>query len=94
MIKKQTIFEQLRIFICTELMKRPEYELEIDEPLISGGIIDSLALAQIGVFIETAFGVIIPDTDLTVEKMDTLNLIAKQIEQVHQELHDEVSGIT
>ena len=40
---------------------------------------DSFSLAQIGVFVEDAFGVYIPDTDLTVNNMDTLNLMADEV---------------
>jgi acyl carrier protein len=64
---------RLREFILRDLLRNPGYALGDDEPLITGGLIDSFALAQIGVFAETAFNVYIPDTDLTVDNMDTLN---------------------
>jgi hypothetical protein len=38
----------------------------------TAGIIDSFSLAQIGVFVEDAFGVYVPDTDLSVANMDTI----------------------
>jgi acyl carrier protein len=47
--------------------------------MISGGLIDSFSLAYVGVFIEEEFGVYIPDNDLTVSKMDTLNQMAARI---------------
>ncbi len=65
--------EEMRTFIRNELLGRPDYPLADDEPLITGGLIDSFSLALVGVFIETAFGVYIPDTDLTVANLDTLN---------------------
>lgn len=70
---------KLRRFICEELIRRPEYALEEDEPMISGGLIDSFSLAYIGVFIEDEFGVYIPDNELTVANMDTLNKMAVRI---------------
>lgn len=73
------IKRRLREFICTELMRHPSYPLGDDEPLMSGGLIDSFCVAHIGVFIENAFGVYIPDPDLTVEQMDTLDRIAARI---------------
>ena len=73
------IRDKLRAFILNELLGRPDYELADDEPLISGGLIDSFALAQIGVFVEEACNVYIPDTDLTVEKMDTIDQMAARI---------------
>jgi len=71
-LNTKEIEQQLRDYICTELLGRPAYKLTADEPLITGGLIDSFSLAQIGVFVEEAFGVYIPDTDLTVANMDTL----------------------
>ena len=80
-LSESEISQQLKQFICTELMNRPSYPLEDDEPLISGGLIDSFCLAQIGVFIELRFGVYISDTDLTVASMDTVNLIIARVLQ-------------
>lgn len=72
---------QLKEFIATELLGRDDYPLGDDEPLISGGWIDSFSLTQIGVFAEDAFDVYIPDADLTVAKMDTLNLMVARVLQ-------------
>ena len=44
---------RLRTFICKELLHRPSYPLEDDEPLVTGGLIDSFALARIALFTET-----------------------------------------
>ena len=71
----------LRAFICTELLRHPSYPLADDEPLITGGLIDSFCVAYLSVFIEDAFQVYIPDVDLTVENMDTLQLISAQVLQ-------------
>jgi acyl carrier protein len=75
----QTIKQTLRDFICTELLRKPDYALDDNEPLITGGLIDSFSLVQIGVFIDDEFGVNIPDTELTVANMDTLNQMAARI---------------
>ena len=64
--------DRLREFVCTELLRQPDYPLAADQPLMTGGLIDSFELAQIGVFVEHAFGVYLPDTDLTVANMDTI----------------------
>ncbi len=73
------IKQKLEEFICGELLNNPHYPLADDEPLITGGLIDSFSLAQVGVFAEQAFGVYIPDTDLTVEKMNTLRQMVARI---------------
>jgi acyl carrier protein len=76
---RSEIIDRLRTFICTELMQHPSYPLREDEPLMSGGLVDSFCLAHIAVLIEQAWGVYIPDPELTVENMDTLALIAARI---------------
>lgn len=79
MSNQTEIREKLRQFIVEELLRRSDYRLEDDEPLISGGLIDSFSLAYIGVFIENAFGVYIPDTDLTVANMDSLDQMVARV---------------
>jgi acyl carrier protein len=76
---REHVRAQLREFILLELVQNPRYPLGDDEPLISGGLIDSYALALVAVFIESAFGVNLPDTDLTPESMDTLSQMVTRV---------------
>jgi acyl carrier protein len=68
----QEMHDRLRDFVRGELLRKPSYPLGDDEPLITGGLIDSFSLAQVGVFVEDAFGVYLQDTDLTIANMDTI----------------------
>jgi acyl carrier protein len=78
-LDEKTVREKLRAYILEDLIRDPDYDLEDDEGIVSGGLIDSFSLAQIGVFAEEEFDVYIPDPDLTVAKMDTLNLMVARI---------------
>jgi acyl carrier protein len=78
-MNETVVKEKLKEFVCTELLGDPDYPLRYDEPLITGGLIDSFSLAQVGVFVEDTFNIYIPDTDLTVEAMDTIDLMAARI---------------
>ncbi|MCC6905697.1 MAG: acyl carrier protein [Anaerolineae bacterium] len=78
-LSREDVKLQLRDFILKELLNNPSYPLQDDEALITGGLIDSFSLAQVGVFVETAFNVYIPDTDLTVANMDTLEQMASRV---------------
>ena len=71
--------QKVRAFTLKELLKNPDTTLKDDEPLFSSGLIDSFAMAQVGVFIETEFDLYIPDPELTVESMDTVDQITDQI---------------
>ncbi len=71
--------ETLRAFILRDLIRDPDYPLTDTEGIISGGMMDSFALAELGVFVEQEFGVYIPDPDLIVEKMNTLDQIVGRV---------------
>jgi acyl carrier protein len=71
--------EKLRAFITRDLIRDPDYALQDDEGVITEGLIDSFALAEVGVFVETEFDVYIPDPDLTVDQMDTLNQMVARV---------------
>ncbi len=76
---EKTIREKLRAYITADLMRDPDYPLGDEEGIITGGMMDSFALAELAVFVENAFNVYIPDPDLTVAKMDTLNQIVARV---------------
>ncbi|RLE22269.1 MAG: hypothetical protein DRJ08_04330 [Acidobacteria bacterium] len=73
MISDTVVRKKLKSFILKEILRNPAYPMKPDEPLISGGLIDSFSVVQIAVFVEETFGIVIPDAELTVEDMDTLN---------------------
>jgi acyl carrier protein len=70
---------KLRAYITRELIRDAAYPLTNSEGIISAGLMDSFALAELAVFIEGAFDVYIPDPDLTVSKMDTLDQIVARV---------------
>lgn len=78
-MERNEVLEKVRAFTLKELLKNPDYALKNDEPLFSSGLIDSFAMAQVGVFIETEFNLYIPDPELTVENMDTVEQITDKI---------------
>ena len=76
---EKEVREILRQFIATELIRDPNYPLTNDEGIVTGGLIDSFSLAELGVFVEDKYDIYIPDSDLTVAKMDTLDLIVARV---------------
>lgn len=59
-------------FITSEILSQPGRNLPINENLISSGLIDSLSLVDIALFVEDNFQVIIDDTELNADTFDTL----------------------
>jgi acyl carrier protein len=78
---RNEVRERLRTFITADLIRDPDYRLGDAEGIISTGLMDSFALAELAVFIEGAFGVYIPDAELTVARMDTLDQITARVLQ-------------
>ncbi len=76
-----TVREALRSFITTDLMRDPDYDLSDNEGIITGGLMDSFSLAEMAVYVEGKFNVFIPDSDLTVAKMDTLDQMVVRVLQ-------------
>ncbi len=79
MVDEKALREKLRAFICKELIRDARYPLTDTEGIITGGLIDSFALAELAVFVERELGVYIPDADLTVAKMDTLDQMVARV---------------
>ena len=76
-----TIRDRLRVYIARELIRDENYPLTNDEGIITGGLMDSFSLAELAVYIEKEFGIYIPDIDLTVAKMNTLDQVVARVMQ-------------
>ncbi len=82
MVEAEQVKARLKPFICREILHNPDYPLKDEEPLITSGLMDSFALAQVGVFAEVEFNVYIPDAELTVDRMNTVTqMVAKIVER-------------
>jgi acyl carrier protein len=79
MLDEQTVKEKLRTFITRDLIRDPGYDLTDTEGIVTGGLMDSFSLAEFAVYVEKEFGVYIPDSDLTVDKMDTLDQMVARV---------------
>ncbi len=78
-MREDVIRNKIRSFIIEDLMRDEDYALENDEGIITGGLMDSFSLAELGVYIEEEFEVYIPDADLTIDQMDTLDQIVARV---------------
>ena len=74
-----TVRAKIRAFVTRDLIRDASYDLGNSEPIITEGLIDSFALAELGVYVEQEFDVYIPDPDLTVAKMNTLDLMVARV---------------
>lgn len=66
------ITARLERYITQELLKQPGRQISPDEAIITSGLLSSLHLVDIALFVEDAFGVRLDDTELGSEFFDTL----------------------
>ena len=74
------IISKIGSYIAAELLKSTDRQIQPDEPLISGGMIDSFSLVDLALFIEETFGVRVDDTELNADTFDTLDQLAALVE--------------
>jgi len=69
-------------FIVTEIAaERDEKSLEPDEDLLRSGVIDSMALMDLVLFLEKTFGIEVEEEDLVPENFQSLNSIVEYAER-------------
>lgn len=76
---KEEIIQKLGAHIATRMLKQPNLVLQNDQPLLSGGLIDSFSLVDLALFVEDNFHVRLDDSELNKETFDTLNQLADLI---------------
>lgn len=72
--------QQVRDFITENfLYARPDFELGDADPLLGRGIVDSMGVMEIVVFIEEQYGLQVDDADITEENLGSLNAITAYV---------------
>jgi len=67
--------EQMIEYIVEEIVRRPGVKVDEDTPLVSSGLIDSLALVDILLKLEDVTGTRIPAGKVQPKDMDTVRLM-------------------
>jgi acyl carrier protein len=76
------ILENLEKFLLTTLaIKLSRKSLDPDEDLLELGVIDSLGLMKLVVFMEDTFGIKVNDEEIVPENFNCLNSMAKFVEK-------------
>ena len=73
--------QKIKDFIMAQFLPGEDpSELTDDTPLISGGILDSIATLQLVMFIEESYRVSFEPHEVDKENLDSLNLMAKLLQ--------------
>jgi len=62
-------------YVTKEYLDYESDEIDVDTPLISGGIVDSFSMVSLKRFLETKYKISIPDDKATPEAFDSVNKI-------------------
>ena len=74
---------RIRDFLIEDVLYDRELrELSVEENLLEGGLLDSLAILKVVTFCEEEFGVTIPDQDVLPDHMESVRSIAALVERV------------
>jgi len=80
-----TILEELEKFMMAEAaVDHDKNSLGPDEDLLDQGILDSLGVMKLVVFLEKTFSIEVADEDVAPENFQSLNNLAKFVEQKMQ----------
>ena len=79
MLAESLITESLSRYLSLEL-NVSQSTLTTESPLIDAGLIDSLSIFRLIVFVEQEFDISVVDEDITLENFETLKAIARLIQ--------------
>ena len=68
-------------YVIDEYLEDEDEELNVDTPLISGGIVDSFSMVSLKRFLENRYNISIPDDKATPEAFDTVNKICTLVKE-------------
>lgn len=75
------IEERILVFVQEELLT-PEESLDRDDDLLSGEILDSVAVLRLSAFVQEEFRFRLEPSDFVVENFQNVAVLARYIEQV------------
>jgi acyl carrier protein len=67
-------------YIKKELAVGSKRNIQMDDDLLSAGIIDSLGVLQLVAFIEEQFNIQMPDEDVVLENFQSVNSLANYLD--------------
>jgi acyl carrier protein len=67
-----------RAWMCdTFLYMQANASLDSDEPLLSGGVIDSVGVIELVEFLQSSFGIVLADDEITEDNLGSLRAIGE-----------------
>ena len=71
---------RVREFLDGKLVHESDAAIAADESLLDSGILDSASILELVSFLESRFGIVIPDEELLPENFETIGAIVELVE--------------
>ena len=79
-VREDDVVAAARGFVVESfLYTRPEVFLGADEPLLEGGIVDSMGVLELVGWISSTYGIYVEDEEIVEENLGTLSAIARYV---------------
>lgn len=69
----------VREFIAENFLFRADADLDDDQSLLEGGVIDSTGVLEVIAFLEQTFGISIADDEIVPENLDSINNMTRYL---------------
>ena len=73
--------EAILEYVTEEYLEEDDEEIDVDTPLITGGIVDSFSMVSLKRFLENKYQISIPDDRATPDAFDTVNKICDLVKE-------------
>jgi acyl carrier protein len=78
--RMEQIEQEVRSFVADNFVPLQDgHEIAVDESLTRSGVIDSVGIVELMLFLEATYGIDIPDAEAVPENLDTLRNIARYV---------------
>lgn len=75
-----TVETRVREFLEGNVVHQSDAAISADESLLDSGILDSASILELVAFLESRFGIVIPDEELLPQNFETINAIVELVE--------------
>lgn len=89
-LDRATVAAEVKDYIRTDLLGEPEAELALDAPLLEWGLLNSLNISRLIVFVNDRYGVEVPPEQVVGRNFQNIGAVADMVVS----LPSEASGTT
>ena len=76
------LISEIKDYICgTMLIGLSDQSIEPDESLVQRGVVDSTGVLELVEFLQSRYGIVVKDDEITTDNLDSLNSIAGYVQR-------------